>query len=1112
MYSYKVINFKSRYKPLEEYSSSESDEDTTIEDPDYQEANRIFEKVDEKFFIQMKLEFNSYLLPCNGGIYLSRYSSFDNDKLTRFFRYILAKSNYNINEKITNYYQFFICLHLLLLKEKDKVYLDEDKIAEKKKEKKKKNEKKKKAEYKDPQIQRLNVDKFMKEINNNKVKLIFNLIEMLSYHYYILNNFFVSEKIKSSVKVMEQMIIQLNDFVPLYRIYDINEYIYDRKKYINNYINNECVYFSKNYMRTNLSAPGKYTGELKHEKFIIGRKMFYDFNRLIFDEDSEVVNKSYKDLLEKLRSCLTNYKYGFIISHYYTNKFGKKTPVCMVREYSFTIKNNIAKYTVEELLKWFLNFYNYYNNFDYRYINMRIINHNICCTDVTKSLNPFRQYLKFKGQIITNKKTVNGLYQKINQEEILSTYSRTFDPYYKEIKTKISEKEVDKNIYEKYDDKIFNLNKFDYNKIYINNNLFTLYERSLYKKNNTINLTTKNNKIITDEDEAFIDIESNENNKNEIISNNTGINNKNKKDINDTNNNSNINNYININNISNNNNAKTYVNIAIFNDVFSKFYIKRNLNPERNIIYRPVYFHIIAPTAKFLYRVFKCKRFEISQSNIIDIGFMGNDNLYNERIALWKKPGYLKIKGFSLIISGEIINPYLYNIHENIQSPILIPEISLIMFIGTNSHIFHYLKKFHRRVYFEDNFLPNNAIIKLSDRQNFFDKYNELFFSYLQLNTEEEKPELLYQILTDIKIPKLYPVDFYKYIHNLNNENQLYQLDSEYIYQYQMFKRVSKYYSSNINYTENDQIYGNKIHTFLYNKLIYEISRLNLLLFSGIKFPMANDIFIPNNSYDLFLIQNSVDNFEKIINIEKLKTPMNELIYNDNKTKYDKLFDNLKDVYDFYTKYTNNKIEKIKFYSNIDDYYNSNKTYNNNIYNLIYNCYPDNIKSFMRFYYEIYNKRKINSLSELNYKLYNMTEKEKKIVFGEYYSYVLINNYLKVNYKISMYKQYEKYFDEFDIDLNDMDKPLILFNNDKQIVFNKPNKPKSDFVFYLEDKFNYNKSYNNDLMIFAQFEKLIKEFISNDNIKKEYKEKEEKEFIEFRTRLLYWETNGFYEI
>ena len=41
MYSYKVINFKSRYKPLKEYSSPESDEDTTIEDPDYQEANEI---------------------------------------------------------------------------------------------------------------------------------------------------------------------------------------------------------------------------------------------------------------------------------------------------------------------------------------------------------------------------------------------------------------------------------------------------------------------------------------------------------------------------------------------------------------------------------------------------------------------------------------------------------------------------------------------------------------------------------------------------------------------------------------------------------------------------------------------------------------------------------------------------------------------------------------------------------------------------------------------------------------------------------------------------------------------------------------------------------------
>ena len=45
----------------------------------------------------------------------------------------------------------------------------------------------------------------------------------------------------------------------------------------------------------------------------------------------------------------------------------------------------------------------------------------------------------------------------------------------------------------------------------------------------------------------------------------------------------------------------------------------------------------------------------------------------------------------------------------------------------------------------------------------------------------------------------------------------------------------------------------------IYNKLIYELSLLNLLLFSGIKFPMANGIFITNNSCDLF-IQNQKRN------------------------------------------------------------------------------------------------------------------------------------------------------------------------------------------------------------------------------------------------------------
>ena len=71
MYSYKVINFQIRYKPLEYYSSPKSDEEIELDDQYNQEEKRIFEKIDYNTFMQIKLEFNSYLLPCNPGIYLS---------------------------------------------------------------------------------------------------------------------------------------------------------------------------------------------------------------------------------------------------------------------------------------------------------------------------------------------------------------------------------------------------------------------------------------------------------------------------------------------------------------------------------------------------------------------------------------------------------------------------------------------------------------------------------------------------------------------------------------------------------------------------------------------------------------------------------------------------------------------------------------------------------------------------------------------------------------------------------------------------------------------------------------------------------------------------------
>ena len=56
------------------------------------------------------------------------------------------KSNYKVTGKISNYYQFFLCLHLKIQKDKNKIHLDKDKINQKKKRKKKTDMKK--AEYK----------------------------------------------------------------------------------------------------------------------------------------------------------------------------------------------------------------------------------------------------------------------------------------------------------------------------------------------------------------------------------------------------------------------------------------------------------------------------------------------------------------------------------------------------------------------------------------------------------------------------------------------------------------------------------------------------------------------------------------------------------------------------------------------------------------------------------------------------------------------------------------------------------------------------------------------------------------------------------------------------
>ena len=87
----------------------------------------------------------------------------------------------------------------------------------------------------------------------------------------------------------------------------------------------------------------------------------------MFNKKAKVRNLYYRNLFEEIRKSFIEDEYDFIPSGYYENKKGEIMPICMVREYSFEIRDKIVKYTVEELLHWFLNFYNYYNYVKYRY-------------------------------------------------------------------------------------------------------------------------------------------------------------------------------------------------------------------------------------------------------------------------------------------------------------------------------------------------------------------------------------------------------------------------------------------------------------------------------------------------------------------------------------------------------------------------------------------------------------------------------------------------------------------------------------------------------------------------------------------------------------------------
>ena len=91
--TYHDMELKIAYKPYQTFSLVNTQNSSVNGYDNSHEENRIFVEVDEKTFTQIQLEFNSYLLPCNYGVYLSRYSKFDYNKLYAFRRYCLTESN-----------------------------------------------------------------------------------------------------------------------------------------------------------------------------------------------------------------------------------------------------------------------------------------------------------------------------------------------------------------------------------------------------------------------------------------------------------------------------------------------------------------------------------------------------------------------------------------------------------------------------------------------------------------------------------------------------------------------------------------------------------------------------------------------------------------------------------------------------------------------------------------------------------------------------------------------------------------------------------------------------------------------------------------------------------
>ena len=111
--------------------------------------------------------------------------------------------------------------------------------------------------------------------------------------------------------------------------------------------------------------------------------------------------------------------------------------------------------------------------------------------------------------------------------------------------------------------------------------------------------------------------------------------------------------------------------------------------------------------------------------------------------------------------------------------------------------------------------------------------------------------------------------------------------------------------------------------------------------------------------------------------------------------------------------------------------------------------------------------------------------------------------YLINNYNNNLFVNYYSKFKDYNFHNNSS--AVILIENNKKLVFNRPNYIKKALILFLEKE--YKKINTDDEVIFDLFQKVVIKF-------KKYKEKythlEKEEVANYEKNLSEWENNGFY--